>query len=191
MTKRNIESDLSLAILGLLSIQPLSGYGLRKIFLMTAMGYFSASPGAVYPALRKLEESGLVKGTVENADTLRPRMAYALTPAGRAALKSVLSRPVTREDILRRIDTLILRFTFMDGLLPKEGILEFLRSFWTEIEAYLKVLDAEVRQNAHRLSFCAGAALDQGQEAFRMNARWAKRTHYRLMEKHAGKGGMK
>jgi DNA-binding PadR family transcriptional regulator len=191
MTKRNIESDLSLAILGLLSIQPLSGYGLRKIFLTTAMGYFSASPGAIYPALRKLEGAGLVKGTVENADTLRPRMAYALTPVGRTALKSALSRPVTREDVVRRMDTLILRFSFMDGLLPKDGILEFLQSLWSGIEAYLEVLDAEVRRDAPRLSFCARAALEQGQETFRMNAQWAKRTHYRFIEKHAGKGGTK
>jgi len=133
------------------------------------MGYFSASPGAIYPALRRLEEAGLVKGTVENASTLRPRMAYALTLAGRAALKSALSRPVTREDVIRRIDTLILRFSFMDGLLPKERTFEFLRSFWTEIEACLEVLEKEAR----------------------MNARWAKRTHYRLIEEHAGKGETK
>jgi len=191
MTKRNINSDLSLAILGLLSIQPLSGYGLRKIFLTTAMGYFSASPGAIYPALRRLEEAGLVKGTVENANTLRPRMAYALTPAGRAALKGGLSRPVSREDVIRRMDTLILRFCFMDGLLPKDGILEFLRSLWSGIEAYLEVLEEELRRDAPRLSFCARAALEQGQESFRTNVRWAKKTYSRLIEEHAGKGGTK
>ena len=191
MTKRNIDSDLSLAILGLLSIQPLSGYGLRKIFLKTAMGYFSASPGAIYPALRKLEEAGLVKGTVENADTLRPRMAYALTPAGLAALKSALSRPVTHEDVIRRMDTLILRFCFMDGLLPKDEILDFLRSFWAGIDATLEVLQAEARRDAPRLSFCARAALEQGQESLRMNARWAIKTYSRLKEKHAGKRGTK
>lgn len=188
MTKRNIDSDLSLAILGLLSINPLSGYGLRKVFLTTAMGYFSASPGAIYPALRKLEAAGLVKGTVENAKTLRPRMAYALTPAGLAALKSALSRPVTREDVVRRMDTLILRFSFLDGLLAKETILEFLRSLRTEIEAYLDVLDKEVRRDAPRLSFCARAALEQGQDSFRMNARWAKRTFSRLDGLPAEKG---
>jgi PadR family transcriptional regulator AphA len=191
MTKRNIDSDLSLAILGLLSIQPLSGYGLRKVFLTTAMGYFSASPGAIYPALHKLEEAGLVKGTVENAKTLRPRMAYALTPSGRTALKSALSRPITREDVIRRLDTLILRFSFMDGLVPKEGILEFLRSFWTGIEAYLEVLDAEVQRDALRYSLCARAALEQGQDNFRMNARWAKRTYSRLSGQPAGKGETK
>jgi DNA-binding PadR family transcriptional regulator len=191
MTKRNEESDLSLAILGLLSIQPLSGYGLRKVFLTTAMGNFSASPGAIYPALRNLEAAGLVKGTVENANTLRPRMAYALTPAGRAALKGALSRPVTREDVTRRMDTLILRFSFMDGLLSKDRILEFLRSLRSGIEAYLEILDAEILRDAPRYSFCARAALEQGQETFRMIARWAKRTHDRLKEEHTGKGETK
>jgi len=191
MTKRNIESDLSLAILGLLSLQPLSGYGLRKVFLTTAMGSFSASPGAIYPALRRLEAAGLVKGTVENARTLRPRMAFALTPAGLAGLKSTLSRPVTRDDVRRAMDSLLLRFCFMDGLLPKDRILEFLRSLWSGIEAYLEVLDAEILQDAPRYSFCARAALEQGQETFRMNARWAKRTHARLKEEHTEKGETK
>jgi DNA-binding PadR family transcriptional regulator len=188
MTKRNIESDLSLAILGLLSIQPLSGYGLRKVFLTTAMGSFSGSPGAIYPALRKLEAAGLVNGTVENAKTLRPRMAYALTAAGLAALKSVLSRPVTREDVMRKMDTLLLRFSFMDGLMPKDAILGFLRSLATEIEAYVGVLEKEIRRDAARMSFCGRAAVEQGLESFRVISRWAERTYARLRKEPAVKG---
>ncbi len=189
MTKRNIESDLGLAILGLLSINPLSGYGLRKVFLTTAMGAFSGSPGAIYPALRKLEAAGLVKGTVENARTLRPRMAYTLTPAGLAALKGALGRPVTREDVMRRMDNLILRFSFMDGLLPKVTILGFLHSLATETEAYLAVLEKEVRRDAPGMSFCGLAAIEQGVESFRTLARWARKTHLRLEAGSGKKGG--
>lgn len=188
MTIRIIDSDLGLAILGLLSIQPLSGYGLRKVFLTTAMGNFSASPGAIYPALRKLEAEGLVKGTVENARTLRPRKAFALTPPGLAALKSTLSQAVTREDVRKRMSTLLLRFSFMDGLMPKEAILGFLRSLATEMEAYVEILEKEIRRDAPRMPFCGRAAAELGLEGCRMNALWAERIHSRLRKEPAIKG---
>ena len=189
MTNRNIDSDLGLAILGLLSIHPLSGYGLRKVFLTTAMGCFSASPGAIYPALRGLEAAGFVRGTVENARTLRPRRAFSLTPAGRAALVAALSRPVTREDVRRRMDNLLLRFSFMDGLLPRGEVLDFLAALRAEIEAYLEVLEAEVRRDLAHMPFCGRAAAELGLEGYRTNARWAARTHARLLREPADKGG--
>ena len=188
MTKRNVGSDLNLAILGLLSICPLSGYGLRKVFLTTAMGNFSASPGAIYPALRNLEAAGLVKGTVENARTLRPRRAFALTPEGRAALKGALSRPVTPEDVMRRMDNILLRFSFMDGLMPKEAILGFLCALRTETEAYIDVLEKEIRRDGPRMPFCGRAAAELGLEGYRMNARWAEKIYARLRKEPAIKG---
>jgi DNA-binding PadR family transcriptional regulator len=188
MTKRNIDSNLSLAILGLLSIHPLSGYDLRKVFLTTAMGSFSASPGAIYPALRGLEAAGLVKGTVENAETLRPRRAFSLTPAGRAALVSALSRPVTRDEVRRRMDGLLLRFSFMDGLIPKVGILGFLAALRAETVAYVEALEAEVRRDRPRMPFCGRAAAELGLEGYRTNARWAAKIHARLLREPAEKG---
>ena len=188
MTNRNIDSNLSLAILGLLSIHPLSGYGLRKVFLTTAMGSFSASPGAIYPALRGLEAAGLVKGTVENAKTMRPRKTYAPTAAGLAALRTTLMRPVTREDVRRKMDHLLLRFSFMDALLPKEAILGFLAAFRRETEAYLGVLESEIRRDAPDMPFCGRAAAELGLEGFRLDAQWAKRIHTRLQAESVKKG---
>ena len=60
------DSLLGFALLGLIHQQPMSGYDLRKIFASTAMGSFSDSPGAIYPA-RRLEARGLVRGTVEES----------------------------------------------------------------------------------------------------------------------------
>ena len=47
------------ALLGLLHGSSLSGYDVRKIFTETPMGSFSNSPGAIYPALERLEKAGL------------------------------------------------------------------------------------------------------------------------------------
>ena len=54
-------SLLGYALLGLIYQQPLSGYDVKKIFASTPMAGFSDSPGAIYPALRKLERLGFVR----------------------------------------------------------------------------------------------------------------------------------
>ncbi|HEX3968204.1 MAG TPA: PadR family transcriptional regulator, partial [Edaphobacter sp.] len=58
-------SILGHALLGLIYQQPLSGYDVKKIFASTPMAGFSDSPGAIYPALRRLEKSGLVRSEVQ------------------------------------------------------------------------------------------------------------------------------
>ena len=90
-------SLLGYALLGLLHQRPGSGYVLRKIFATTPMGTFSDSPGAIYPALRRLERQGLVRGRVEQSAGLRQKQTFRLTPGGKAALEEWLERPLTRD----------------------------------------------------------------------------------------------
>ena len=187
MTKRVIESDLSLAILGLLSLGPLSGYGLRKVFLTTAMRAFSASPGAIYPALRRLEKDGLIEGTVQKTHTLRPRRVFALTKQGRAALVETVTRPVTRDDVVRRVDHLLLRFSFMSGLVGNEKIRRFLDTLAKETEGYLRKLEAELEATGPSMPFSGRAAFEQGVEGFRGIVRMAKKMRAELETAQNGK----
>jgi DNA-binding PadR family transcriptional regulator len=62
--------SLGYALLGLLQ-KPSSGYDLRKVFSSTSMKTYSDSPGAIYPALRRLEHRGLVRGTIEEGSGMR------------------------------------------------------------------------------------------------------------------------
>ena len=80
-------STLSLAILGLISQRPLTGYDLRKVFLTTPMGHFSSSPGAIYPALRRIEDAGWVRGRTGESKTRRERVVYEIAARGLAVLK--------------------------------------------------------------------------------------------------------
>src|SRR5690606_8869973 len=56
-------TTLEYALIGLIRECPRSGYELRKVFVETAMAGYSGSPGAIYPALRRLEADGLIEGT--------------------------------------------------------------------------------------------------------------------------------
>src|SRR5260370_18251655 len=80
-------SKLGYALLGLLQQQPSSGYALRKIFSSTAMTTYSDSPGPIYPALQRLAQQALIRGTIEESAGLRRRQIFRLTPNGLAALK--------------------------------------------------------------------------------------------------------
>jgi len=188
MTKQTIDSNLSLAILGLLSMQSMSGYGLRKVFLTTAMKAFSASPGAIYPALQRLERTGLTEGTVEKKNTLRPRMVYSLTRQGRAALVEALTRPITREDVIRRMDGLLLRFSFMSGLVGIDTMYDFMRALAAETKGYLDVIERQLREFGPGLPLSGRAALELGVESYRTTSRWAKKTLAELKKQRPAKG---
>jgi DNA-binding PadR family transcriptional regulator len=81
MTKRT-PTALEYALLGLVQQHPQSGYDLRKVFETTALGSYSGSPGAIYPALRRLERKGLVEGEVDSTKALRPKKVFHVTEAG-------------------------------------------------------------------------------------------------------------
>lgn len=189
MKSERIGSDLSLAILGLLAVRPASGYDLRKTFRTTAMRAFSDSPGAVYPALRRLRAAGLIEGKSERTRTRRTREVFTPTAKGRRALVDELTRPVGRDDVVRRMDGLMLRFSFMSGLVGEDRALAFLTALAGETEAYLRSLEAELRRIGPGLPFTGRAALGQGVESYRAAARWARRTIAELRKTMASKGG--
>src|SRR5260370_1917063 len=93
-------SKLGYALLALLQQQPSSGYALRKIFSSTAMNTYSDSPGAIYPALQRLQQQGVIRGSVEESAGLRLPQMFRLTPQVLAALKHSINRPVLRPDVI-------------------------------------------------------------------------------------------
>ncbi|MFX1739094.1 PadR family transcriptional regulator [Paraburkholderia sp. A1RI_3L] len=73
--------DLQLLLLALLAEQPSHGYELIKALDARSNGFYSPSPGMVYPALTYLEEVGYVTVQVEGN-----RKRYELSDAGRVYL---------------------------------------------------------------------------------------------------------
>jgi DNA-binding PadR family transcriptional regulator len=168
-------TPLRLAILGLISMQPMSGYDLRKVFETTPMGNFSSSPGAIYPALKGLEKNGWVRGVPDKQDSLRPRLVYSLTDHGDTVLNDELDATVTRDDLIWRYDQLMLRFAFMERRgVPR--VLRFLEELLTELKAYVAYLEQVREQMTDQTTVCGRLALEQGIEGYRANARWARRA---------------
>jgi len=74
----------------------LSGYRIAKIITEITEGYFSPTPGNIYPVLGSLEQSGFVKAKKSKAPGTEPgsrrKILIEITPAGEAALLDFAKR---------------------------------------------------------------------------------------------------
>ncbi len=173
----NRAADISLlayALLGLLQQQPRSGYDLRKMFATTPMTTFSDSPGAIYPALTRLERAGLVRGQVQERAGLRRRRLYHLTRAGVAELQRWLAQPVTRDEVVRRIDQLMLRFGFMDQALGRAASQRLLKEFHREVAAFLPTLHQYFAATRAQMPLSGALALESGIRSYETLLRWSR-----------------
>ncbi len=62
------------------------GYKLIKEIERRSQGYFRFREGTVYPALRKLENDGLIEGEWKRLPNGQERRYYTMTPKGREFL---------------------------------------------------------------------------------------------------------
>jgi DNA-binding PadR family transcriptional regulator len=76
------QGDLKLLALALIAEQPRHGYELIKLIEEKTSGFYSPSPGVVYPTLTFLEEAGYVTAESEGA-----KKRYTITDEGRAYLE--------------------------------------------------------------------------------------------------------
>jgi DNA-binding PadR family transcriptional regulator len=91
-------ADLQLLILALIGERPRHGYDLIKAIEERSRGFYSPSPGVIYPALTYLEEAGDAAPEVEGT-----RKLYRLTDAGRARLEEARAQA---DALLRRLEEL-------------------------------------------------------------------------------------
>jgi len=109
-------SHLAYITLGVVSErEPCSGYAVMQAFKSSSSTYFSGSAGAIYPLLRRLESSGLIKAEKSQAGT-RTRRTYAITAKGKKELAAWLTGPVPDEDVSYIVDLLRARALFFEKL---------------------------------------------------------------------------
>lgn len=79
------------AVLGALSVVPMSGYAVREAIRDVLGHFWSESFGQIYPTLTQLERQGHVR----RQDSGRTGSSmFAITASGRARLKQLLAQPV-------------------------------------------------------------------------------------------------
>lgn len=83
-----LQGTLDLIILGLLQGGRANGWDLTNAIQATSRGVLDVNYGSLYPALRRLEARGLVRGEWGVSDNNRRARFYELTAAGRRALRN-------------------------------------------------------------------------------------------------------
>lgn len=96
------------AILGLLTVEPMSGYDIKKAVEGSIENFWSESYGQIYPMLRRLAAEGSIKQSTAHAKGKRPRHLYAITQRGRDVLHAWLREPTEPPPV--RIEILLKLF---------------------------------------------------------------------------------
>ena len=166
-------------LLGLICTAPSSGYDLKRIFAVTPMGIYRPSSGSVYPALRRLEQKGLVKAQApsgQGGQSARRRRVYEPTQTGQAAHLTWLRTPIEPATVSRDLGLHLMRFVMMEHLLPPEEVLTFLQNLADALAALTAQLEQYAAGAADPTSRHPRLALDHGLEVHRASLRWAEHT---------------
>ena len=177
MTGRQLTSFEHI-LLGLICLAPSSGYDLKRIFASTPMGLYQPSSGALYPALRRLDQWGLVQAQEPDSrdgQSARQRRVYEATQTGQAAHVSWLRTPIEPATAPRDLGLHIMRFVMMEHLLGPEEVVAFLR----DLADALAGLTAQLERYVNTAEFTdrhPRLALDHGLAVHRASLGWVERT---------------
>jgi DNA-binding PadR family transcriptional regulator len=154
-----------------------SGYDIRLLFRATPLGLFSDSPGAIYPALARLEARDLLASRAETGG--RRRRAFFRTPAGDVALDAWLDAPVDAETAARRPHELDLRYVLIAMRRGPAAGGTFLRAVAAAFDVRIAALEA-FRAGHPEIGAVSKEALGLGIRVFQARRDWCLET--------AGKG---
>ena len=126
---------LEYVVLGLISFEPQSGYTIINYFEDGAYAW-SASPGSVYPLLKRLEHQDYIAGNLEMEHETRPRKMYTLTPLGEETLDEWLRIPPGAAPLLEERDKAMWKFLFMGKRFPVADVLTWLAAYEENLHAW-------------------------------------------------------
>ncbi len=86
------ENRTRYAVLGALTVEPMSGYDLKRFFEQGVSFFWAESYGQIYPMLKTLHRDGLASPLPKRHASRR--IVYRITDRGRRALSAWLAEPV-------------------------------------------------------------------------------------------------
>ena len=119
------ENKSRYALLGMLSLGPMSGYDIKKLTELSIGHFWNESYAQIYPILKQLEHEGLAVKHAEKQEGRPERYVYTLTAAGHEALKQWLVEPAEQQ-VLR--NELLLKL-FFGAQVPLPAILAHVHTY--------------------------------------------------------------
>ncbi|MFZ3359168.1 MAG: PadR family transcriptional regulator [Xanthobacteraceae bacterium] len=138
--------SLRFALLGLLAVEPASGYDLKRAINRSTYFIWNATGPQIYNTLHKLREEGCITSKSLPQEGKPDKQIHTITAGGQARLEEFMNEPirasVTRDEVLLRI--------FFGNFAGKKIIKRELTSYLERIRQERAFLEAtEARINAH------------------------------------------
>jgi len=133
------------AVLGFLTLGPMSGYDIKKLVAESTQNFWSESYGQIYPALRRLTADGLIERDEAPSEGGRPRHVYSINERGREALAAWLREPTDPPQV--RIELLLKLFfgARCDRATNRRQILAYREQMLRDLERY-RAIDERLRR---------------------------------------------
>ena len=109
--------DVKTMLLGFLMSNSMTGYEIKKKFSLSFSFFSGLSFGSIYPALKKMEQEGLITLKVEIQDGSPNRKVYTITDEGKKVFLENLRAPFALEPPK---DAFLARLFFFGYLSPEE-----------------------------------------------------------------------
>ena len=178
------------ALLGLLSLGPMSGYDIRQLISQSIGHFWSESYGQIYPGLKRLAAAGLVVKKTERKKGSPDRHVYSLTAEGREQLDRWLKLPVVKA-VPR--NELLLKLFFGGQVSPsvsRAHVQTYLESHEKELQVYGAIAKKLRKEEADdpQLPFWL-MTLNMGRHHSAAIVKWCKETLAELEELERRKKG--
>src|SRR5580704_6947165 len=134
-------TDFEQVLLGVIADEPRSGYGLKKLFGSSPASVYQPSPGALYPALRRLEERGLLHAEKQVSSGRRTQRLYQVTESGLAVYLEWLRQPVDPETVGAELGQHLMRFSLMENYLERAEVIAFLADLGDALDRFVRGME--------------------------------------------------
>jgi len=161
--------DLRTVLLGFLTRGNLTGYELRHLMQRSVGFFFGASYGSIYPALRDLEEAGLVRSTLVVQEDRPNKKVYEITREGRERFRARLVEGAPAEDNYR---SELLMHLFFGEEHEGERLLEMVEEYEARCGAKLESLRGVEEEFGEVMSPYQRMCLRSGLSYFRSRLDW-------------------
>ncbi len=167
-------TDFEQVLLGVIAAEPRSGYGLKKMFNASPAGVYQPSPGALYPALRRLEARGLLRAETKVSSGRRALRLYHVTQAGRSAHLDWLRQPVAAVTVAADLGLHLMRFALMERQLGRQAVLAFLTDLAGALDSFVSGMERYLDSGAQSSHRQAELAIEHGIAVHRASLEWAR-----------------
>jgi DNA-binding PadR family transcriptional regulator len=182
-------TDFEQVLLSAIATEPRSGYGLKKLFSASPASVYQPSPGALYPALRRLADRGLLGAETNVSSGGRAARVYHVTAGGRAAHLAWLRQPVAPATVAADLGLHLMRFAQMEGQLAPEAVLAFLRDLADALDNFVSGMEQYLSSGAQSSRQHAELALEHGIVLHRASLEWTRSAIAALTEPASGTEG--